>query len=110
MVPADKKWFARVVVAGALYEALAKLRLRYPEVGPEKKKELVAARAELVGESGAVVRAHKRPVPKQRAVAKQRPMARKRRLAKKRPAPPRPAATAPAPVEPVDAGAASIEG
>ncbi len=50
VVPADKKWFARLVVAGAIYDALAKLRLRYPEVGPEKKKELAAARAELMSE------------------------------------------------------------
>ena len=51
VVPADKKWFARLVVAGAIYDALAKLGLRYPEVGPEKKKELAAARAELLGET-----------------------------------------------------------
>ena len=51
MVPADKKWFARLVVAAAVYEALAKLRLRYPDVGPEKKKELAAARAELMRET-----------------------------------------------------------
>jgi PPK2 family polyphosphate:nucleotide phosphotransferase len=53
VVPADKKWFARVVVAGAIYEALAKLKLRYPEVGPEKRKELAAARNELLREGGA---------------------------------------------------------
>jgi PPK2 family polyphosphate:nucleotide phosphotransferase len=52
VVPADKKWFARLVVAGAIYDALAKLKLRYPEVGPEKKKELAAARAELLREGG----------------------------------------------------------
>jgi len=50
VVPADKKWFARLVVAGAIYDALAKLRLRYPEVGPEKRKELAAARAQLMSE------------------------------------------------------------
>jgi hypothetical protein len=52
------------VVAGALYEALAKLRLRYPDVGPEKKQELAAARAELMGETKpAARRAPKRPRP-----------------------------------------------
>jgi PPK2 family polyphosphate:nucleotide phosphotransferase len=50
VVPADRKWFARLVVAGAIYDALARLKLRYPEVGPEKKKELAAARAELLRE------------------------------------------------------------
>ena len=68
----------------ALYEALAKLRLRYPDVGPEKKKELAAARAELVGESGAVVRAQQAPGRARRrnaSVAKwrRRPPARSRR-------------------------------
>jgi PPK2 family polyphosphate:nucleotide phosphotransferase len=53
IVPADKKWFARLVVAGAIYETLSKLGLRYPEVGPEKRKELAAARAELLGEGKA---------------------------------------------------------
>jgi len=62
VVPADKKWFARVVVAGALYEALAGLRLRYPDVGPEKKKELAAARAQLMREAKSAPRFRKRPV------------------------------------------------
>jgi PPK2 family polyphosphate:nucleotide phosphotransferase len=73
VVPADKKWFARVVVAGALYDALAKLRLRYPDVGPEKKKELAAARAELMGESGSAAGRKKRPVA--RASERTRPAA-----------------------------------
>jgi hypothetical protein len=62
VVPADKKWFARVVVAGALYEALAGLRLRYPDVGPEKKKELAAARAQLMREAKSAPRFRTRPV------------------------------------------------
>ena len=57
VVPADKKWFARVVVAGAIYEALAKLGLRYPEVGPEKRRELAAARTALLREGQAKRRA-----------------------------------------------------
>jgi PPK2 family polyphosphate:nucleotide phosphotransferase len=54
VVPADKKWFARLVVAGAIYDALARLGLRYPDVGPDKKKELAAARSQLLreGKSG----------------------------------------------------------
>ena len=74
VVPADKKWFARLVVAGALYEALAKLRLRYPDVGPEKKKELAAARAELMGETKSVARPQKSPVAR-RAPKRPRPAA-----------------------------------
>jgi hypothetical protein len=38
---------------GAIYDALEKLKLRYPEVGPEKKKELAAARAEFLREGKA---------------------------------------------------------
>jgi len=53
VVPADKKWFARLVVAGAIYDALARLGLRYPVVGAEKKKELAAARAQLLSEGKA---------------------------------------------------------
>ena len=51
VVPADKKWFARLVVAGAIYDALAKLGLRYPVVDADKKKELAAARTELLRET-----------------------------------------------------------
>jgi PPK2 family polyphosphate:nucleotide phosphotransferase len=57
IVPADKKWFARLVVAGAIYDALARIGLRYPAVGPDKKKELAAARSELLNEGKAVKRA-----------------------------------------------------
>jgi PPK2 family polyphosphate:nucleotide phosphotransferase len=48
VVPADNKWFTRVVVAAAVIDALASLGLRYPEVGPEKVKELAAARRALL--------------------------------------------------------------
>ncbi len=84
VVPADKKWFARVVVAGAIYEALAKLKLRYPDVGPEKKTELAAARAELMGETPSVARSKKRPIAKTRPVAKKRRVAKTRVVAKRR--------------------------
>ncbi len=48
VVPADNKWFTRVVVAAAVIEALDSLDLEYPEVGPEKLKELAAAKRVLV--------------------------------------------------------------
>ena len=53
VVPAAKKWFARLVVAGAIVDAIGRLGLRYPEVGPDKKKELAAARTELMREGQA---------------------------------------------------------
>jgi polyphosphate kinase 2 (PPK2 family) len=50
VVPADRKWFTRLVVAAASHDALDGLKLAYPSVGEEKKQELVAARAELAGD------------------------------------------------------------
>jgi PPK2 family polyphosphate:nucleotide phosphotransferase len=47
VVPADNKWFTRVVVAAAVIHALAGLDLAFPEVGKPKLKELAAARAAL---------------------------------------------------------------
>ena len=51
VVPADNKWFTRLVVAAAIVEAVEQLDLAYPEVSAEKKKELAAARAELAAET-----------------------------------------------------------
>jgi len=47
VVPADNKWFTRLVVAAAIVEAVEKLDLEYPKVTPAQKKELAAARSEL---------------------------------------------------------------
>jgi PPK2 family polyphosphate:nucleotide phosphotransferase len=48
VVPADNKWFTRVVVAAAVVETLASLGLAYPEVGADKLKELAAAKRALL--------------------------------------------------------------
>jgi PPK2 family polyphosphate:nucleotide phosphotransferase len=48
VVPADNKWFTRVVVAAALIDTLASLKLAYPHVGPDKLKELAAAKRLLL--------------------------------------------------------------
>lgn len=50
VVPADNKWFTRVVVAAAIIDALASLDLRYPDVGKDKLKELAATKKELLAE------------------------------------------------------------
>lgn len=51
VVPADNKWFTRLVVAAAVVGTLGSLDLRYPKVGAEKLKEFAAAkRALLAGE------------------------------------------------------------
>jgi PPK2 family polyphosphate:nucleotide phosphotransferase len=50
VVPADKKWFARLVVAAAVADAMEELDLDYPKVTEAQKKELAAARKVLEGE------------------------------------------------------------
>jgi PPK2 family polyphosphate:nucleotide phosphotransferase len=48
VVPADHKWFTRVIVAAAVIDALASLDLHYPKVSAAKQEELVAARTALL--------------------------------------------------------------
>ena len=50
VVPADNKWFTRLVVAAVISEAFWKLKLDYPQVDDAKKKELAAVRKALLGE------------------------------------------------------------
>jgi PPK2 family polyphosphate:nucleotide phosphotransferase len=48
VVPADNKWFTRVVVAAAVVDALASLGLHYPKVDKAMRKELDAAKRRLL--------------------------------------------------------------
>jgi PPK2 family polyphosphate:nucleotide phosphotransferase len=48
VVPADNKWFTRVIVASAVIDALASLDLHYPKVSAAKKKELAVAKSALL--------------------------------------------------------------
>jgi PPK2 family polyphosphate:nucleotide phosphotransferase len=48
VVPADNKWFTRVVVAAAVIDTLASLGLHYPKVTKEKQRELGAAKRGLL--------------------------------------------------------------
>jgi PPK2 family polyphosphate:nucleotide phosphotransferase len=50
VVPADNKWFSRVIVGAAVVEALADLDLEYPKVGRDKLQELAAAKKKLLKE------------------------------------------------------------
>ncbi|MGY3603638.1 MULTISPECIES: polyphosphate kinase 2 family protein [unclassified Bradyrhizobium] len=50
VVPADNRWFTRLVVAAAIVEAVEQLDLAYPTLSAGQKKELAAARAELARE------------------------------------------------------------
>ena len=47
VVPADTKWFARIVVAAAIVDALESLNLSFPRVDGGRRRELEAGRALL---------------------------------------------------------------
>lgn len=48
VVPADNKWFTRIVVAAAIVETLADLGLKYPDVDKDKLDELAAVKEQLL--------------------------------------------------------------
>lgn len=50
VVPADNKWFTRLVVAQAVVDALKNMDLKYPKVSGEEKSALAAARQQLENE------------------------------------------------------------
>jgi PPK2 family polyphosphate:nucleotide phosphotransferase len=50
VVPADNKWFTRLVVAAAIVEAVESLHLEYPKLSRDRKKELRTIRAALARE------------------------------------------------------------
>jgi PPK2 family polyphosphate:nucleotide phosphotransferase len=52
VVPADHKWFARLVVGAAMVEALERLDLRLPEVGKAQLAEMLRVREALEAEKG----------------------------------------------------------
>jgi PPK2 family polyphosphate:nucleotide phosphotransferase len=47
VVPADNKWFTRLVISTVIVDALESLKLAYPKVGETERKELAIARKEL---------------------------------------------------------------
>ncbi len=59
VVPADTKWFTRLVVAAAIVEAVEKLDLEYPKVTPRQMKDLAAARQELEAEGSTGAKEHR---------------------------------------------------
>jgi PPK2 family polyphosphate:nucleotide phosphotransferase len=50
VVPADNKWFTRLVVAAVVVDALASLDLHYPKVDKKQLADLAAARQALLAE------------------------------------------------------------
>jgi hypothetical protein len=47
VVPADRKWFSRVVIGSAIVNALEKLDLHFPTVDGEAKKDFTLIREAL---------------------------------------------------------------
>ncbi|CAG0984385.1 partial Polyphosphate:ADP phosphotransferase, partial [Anaerolineae bacterium] len=52
VVPADAKWYTRLVVASAVIDALERMDLAYPQVDEAKKAELAKAREALEAAKG----------------------------------------------------------
>jgi PPK2 family polyphosphate:nucleotide phosphotransferase len=48
VVPADNKWFTRLVVASAVIKHLAELKLKFPKVDDAQARQLAKARRELL--------------------------------------------------------------
>ncbi len=74
VVPADHKWFTRLVVAGAIIDALEDLDLEYPKVDDQKREELRLVQHELERNGDGKA---KKPAAKAKAkrVVKARPVA-----------------------------------
>jgi PPK2 family polyphosphate:nucleotide phosphotransferase len=47
VIPADRKWFARICVSAVLAQTLIQLDPQYPVLGKESREQLLEARAEL---------------------------------------------------------------
>ncbi|MGC2696116.1 MAG: polyphosphate kinase 2 family protein, partial [Candidatus Angelobacter sp.] len=50
VVPADHKWFTHIAVSSAIIQTLKDLKLQFPKVDKERRKQLEAARAALLQE------------------------------------------------------------
>lgn len=50
VVPADDKWYSRLIVSDILTKEIEKLPLAYPELSPDEAAKLDAAKAELLNE------------------------------------------------------------
>ncbi|MBY0552520.1 MAG: polyphosphate kinase 2 family protein [Candidatus Obscuribacterales bacterium] len=49
VVPADNKWFTRLIVAGAIVQSLENLDLSYPVIDKQQMADLQRAKEELIG-------------------------------------------------------------
>jgi PPK2 family polyphosphate:nucleotide phosphotransferase len=78
VVPADHKWFTRVVVSAAIVDTLQGLKLAYPTVDAEKRKELAEVRSTLENEP-ALERRRRAAAARRKGDAAKRPTRRRGR-------------------------------
>ncbi len=50
VIPSNHKWVSRALVAKILVDTIQSLGLKYPEVTPERLKQIEAAKKQLEGE------------------------------------------------------------
>ncbi len=51
VIPADRKWFARICAGAIIANALIEIDPQYPKVGPEARRDLAEARRQLEAEA-----------------------------------------------------------
>jgi hypothetical protein len=51
VVPADRKWFTRLIVSAAIIDAIESLDPRYPEVDPKVRAEFKRIKSQLESEA-----------------------------------------------------------
>jgi PPK2 family polyphosphate:nucleotide phosphotransferase len=60
VVPADRKWFTRIVVSSAIIEAIQSLDPQFPEVDPQVRSEFARLKAALEAEDKPAAKARKK--------------------------------------------------
>jgi len=50
VIPADKKWFSRLVISEAIVQTMEKLKLDYPKISNEQKQTLIDCKKKLLEE------------------------------------------------------------
>jgi PPK2 family polyphosphate:nucleotide phosphotransferase len=66
VVPADRKWFTRLVVSAVIIDAIQSIDPRYPKVDPAIREELKKVQAALAAEALVETKARKAAAPKVR--------------------------------------------
>jgi PPK2 family polyphosphate:nucleotide phosphotransferase len=50
VIPSDNKWFARLAISEAICAVMGRLKLKFPDIGDERRAELLKIREELVND------------------------------------------------------------